>query len=802
MASVKVELLVLLPDAPGADDACVERLAALVKGREGIALAHATNGGELCVHFDPERTSSAKVEAIVRAAGARVAASIGHASIPVHLVSGEDANRRVEQSIKSLPGVLAASLNVAAQSVSVEFERARMTVERITAAVNAMGIAAEGGAEPEAAHAPATPPERGWLSRHKELVWSLCAGLALGIGWSIERFTQVGGEILPIAFYVVSYLFGAWDLASHSFAAWRRKGFTFDIDLLMLIAAIGAAFLGEWVEGGLLLTLFSFAHALEHSALDKARGAIRALSQLAPATAIVRRDGRDVEIPVEQVVAGQVVLVRPAERVPVDGTVANGHSTVNQAPVTGESVPVEKNVGDEVFAGTVNGQGALEVTVTRAVGDRTLDRIVKLVSEAQSQKADTQRWTERFEQVFVPVVLASAAALMVVPPTLGFNAWSEAVYMGLTLLVAASPCALALGTPSAVLAGIAQAARNGVLIKGGMHLENLGTIDAIAFDKTGTLTNGTPEVTDTVVVEAASEDRLIQVAASVERLSQHPLAQGVVRAAEVRGLTLLVATDFTSITARGVRAKVDGEVVEIGSLALWADRGIAASLKVQAADARLKQSGRSTMIVRAGSQWLGVLGLADLPRPGVNKTVRELRATGVKAIVMLTGDNRGVAEAIASKIGLDEFRADLMPEGKVTALDELTGRYGRIAMVGDGVNDAPALARASVGIAMGGAGTAVALETADVALMGDNLDALPFAIGLARKTASIIRQNMFVSLAVIALLMLATVFGRLPMSLAIGFHEGSTMVVLVNSMRLLRFPRPTSASGAQALGIG
>ena len=798
MASVKVELLVLLPDAPGADDACVERLAALVKGREGIALAHATNGGELCVHFDPERTSSAKVEAIVRAAGARVAASIGHASIPVHLVSGEDANRRVEQSIKSLPGVLAASLNVAAQSVSVEFERARMTVERITAAVNAMGIAAEGGAEPEAAHAPATPPERGWLSRHKELVWSLCAGLALGIGWSIERFTQVGGEILPIAFYVVSYLFGAWDLASHSFAAWRRKGFTFDIDLLMLIAAIGAAFLGEWVEGGLLLTLFSFAHALEHSALDKARGAIRALSQLAPATAIVRRDGRDVEIPVEQVVAGQVVLVRPAERVPVDGTVANGHSTVNQAPVTGESVPVEKNVGDEVFAGTVNGQGALEVTVTRAVGDRTLDRIVKLVSEAQSQKADTQRWTERFEQVFVPIVLASAAALMVVPPILGFNAWSEAVYMGLTLLVAASPCALALGTPSAVLAGIAQAARNGVLIKGGMHLENLGTIDAIAFDKTGTLTNGTPEVTDTVVVEAASEDRLIQVAASVERLSQHPLAQGVVRAAEVRGLTLLVATDFTSITARGVRAKVDGEVVEIGSLALWADRGIAASLKVQAADARLKQSGRSTMIVRAGSRWLGVLGLADLPRPGVNQTVRELRATGVKAIVMLTGDNRGVAEAIASKIGLDEFRADLMPEGKVTALDELTGRYGRIAMVGDGVNDAPALARASVGIAMGGAGTAVALETADVALMGDNLDALPFAIGLARKTASIIRQNMFVSLAVIALLMLATVFGRLPMSLAIAFHEGSTMVVLVNSMRLLRFSRPASGE-ARAL---
>ena len=621
----------------------------------------------------------------------------------------------------------------------------------------------------------------------------------MALGWSIERFTQVGGEFLPILFYVVSYLFGAWDLASHTLSAWRRKGFTFDIDLLMLIAAIGAAFLGEWVEGGLLLTLFSFAHALEHSALDKARGAIRALAQLAPATAIVRRDGNDVEIPVEQVVAGQVVLVRPAERVPVDGKVANGHSTVNQAPVTGESVPVEKNVGDEVFAGTVNGEGALEVTVTRAVGDRTLDRIVKLVSEAQSQKADTQRWTERFEQVFVPIVLASSAALMLLPPLVGFNTWSDGVYMGLTLLVAASPCALALGTPSAVLAGIAQAARNGVLIKGGMHLENLGTIDAIAFDKTGTLTNGTPEVTDAVVSEAASEDRLIQIAASVERLSQHPLAQGVVRAAEARGQALLTATNFTSITARGVRAEVEGDVVEIGNLAMWADRDVPVSVKVKAAERRLKDAGRSTMIVRSGGRWLGVIGLADLPRPGVNQTLRNLRATGVKAIVMLTGDNRGVAEAVASKLGIDDFRANLMPEGKVTALDELAGRYGRIAMVGDGVNDAPALAKATVGIAMGAAGTAVALETADVALMGDNLDALPFAIGLARKTAAIIKQNMVVSLSVIAMLMVATVFARLPMSLAIAFHEGSTMVVLINSMRLLRFSTPAQADSSREL---
>jgi len=783
MASVKLPLKVLLPDAPDARDGCVNRLQSLVKGRAGITLAHPTRTGELCVHFDPDRTSAATVESIVRAAGAQLADTIGHGSIPVHLVSGEDSNRRVEGAITSVAGVLNVSLNLAAQSMNVEFERTKVTIDQLIAVVKDLGIAAApavSNASPEVK----TPPS--WLRRHKELVWSLCAGVALGLGWALDRFTDAGG-LVPIAFYVVSYLFGAWDLASHSLSAWRRKGFAFDIDLLMLIAALGAAVLGEWVEGALLLTLFSFAHALEHSAMDKARGAIRALAQLAPAVAMVRMDGKDVEVPVEQVVAGLTVIVKPAERVPVDGTVSSGHSTINQAPVTGESVPVEKKPGDDVFAGTVNGEGALEVTVTRAVGDRTLDRIVKLVSEAQSQKANTQRWTEHFERVFVPIVLLSAVALMIVPPVVGLNTWSDSIYMGLTLLVAASPCALALGTPSAVLAGIAQAARNGVLIKGGMHLENLGTIDAIAFDKTGTLTNGTPQVTDAVVIEAASEDRLIQIAASVERLSQHPLAQGVVRAAEARGLTLLSATNFASTTARGVRADVDGDTVEIGNAALWGDRGTGVSIHVQAADARLKAAGRSTMIVRAGSKWLGVIGLADLPRAGVGETLRRLHDSGIKAVVMLTGDNRGVAAAIAAKIGVDDFRADLMPEGKVTALDELSAQYGRIAMVGDGVNDAPALARATVGIAMGAAGTAVALETADVALMSDDLDALPFAIGLARQTARIIKQNMYVSLSVIALLMLATVFARLPMSLAIAFHEGSTMVVLANSLRLLRF---------------
>jgi Cd2+/Zn2+-exporting ATPase len=587
--------------------------------------------------------------------------------------------------------------------------------------------------------------------------------------------------------YVAAYVFGAWDLLQHTAARLRRGVFTFDIDLLMLVAALGAAALGEWAEGAFLLTLFAFAHALEHYAMGRARGAIRALSELAPARARVRRNGSDVEVPVEQVQIGETVLVRPGDRIPVDGMVASGTSAVNQAPVTGESVPVDKARGDEVFAGTVNGEGALEVRSTRAAGDRTLDRVIKLVEDAQTAKAPTQLFTDRFERTFVPLVLAAAALVMTVPPLVGWSTWSSAVYRGLALLVAASPCALALGTPSAVLAGIAQAARRGVLIKGGAHLENLGTLRAVAFDKTGTLTTGRPEVTDAVPLDADTDDTLIQVAASVERQSQHPLAQAVVRAAEGRALDLVEAGPLESVTARGVRASVNGELVEIGSTRLWTDRGTAIPMAIEVSIDRLQKAGRSVMIVKQGSQWLGVLGLADQPRPGIRTVLDQLRTLKLRPLVMLTGDNRGVADATAKAIGIDDVRADLLPEDKVKAIRELLQSHGRLAMVGDGVNDAPALAQATVGIAMGGAGTAVALETADVALMADDLATLPFAVGLSRRAAQIIKQNLILSMAVIALLAIATLAGRAGIGTAVLLHEGSTMVVVANSLRLLAY---------------
>ena len=781
MADAQFSLELLLPDLPDAQDACVSRLRMLVAAHQGIALAHpTTDGRSICVHFDLTRVTLSDVERLVKAAGADLARQYGHVSVPLEGALEEDAGRGIEDLLRQQAGVIDVSASVSARRVRVEFDRRVIDTDRIAQAIHEAGYRVSPRAPTGLA------PWVEWYRRNRELVWSLCAALLLAIAWSGQR---VGGWSQPasIPLYLAAYVFGAWDLLRHTVARVRRGVFTFDIDLLMLLASLGAAALGEWAEGAFLLTLFAFAHALEHYAMDRARGAIRALSELAPARARVRRNASDVEVPVEQVQIGEIVLVRPGERIAVDGVVASGTSAVNQAPVTGESVPVDKADGDEVFAGTVNGEGALEVRSTRAVGDRTLDRVIKLVEDAQTSKAPTQLFTDRFERVFVPLVLVASTLVMTVPPLVAWGSWSSAIYRGLALLVAASPCALALGTPSAVLAGIAQAARRGVLIKGGAHLENLGRVNAVAFDKTGTLTAGRPEVTDAVPLDADTEDALIRVAASVERQSQHPLAQAVVRAAESRGLDLFVAGPLESVTARGVRAKVNGEVVEIGSTRLWTDTGTPIPMAIEVSVDRLQKSGRSVMIVKHGSQWLGVMGLADQPRQGIRTVLDQLRTLKIRSLVMLTGDNRGVAEATAKAIGIDDVRAELMPEDKVTAIRALLQSHGRLAMVGDGVNDAPALAQATVGIAMGGAGTAVALETADVALMADDLATLPFAIGLSRRAAQIIKQNLILSMTVIALLAIATLAGRAGIGTAVLLHEGSTMVVVANSLRLLGY---------------
>jgi Zn2+/Cd2+-exporting ATPase len=804
--TAQIDLPILLPDVADERDACVGRLVAAVGESPGILRTHVVAGdtdrsAHLCLHYDPDVIELAEVERTARAAGAIVTRRFGHAVLPIRAVDGEDAGARIEGALRDAPGVLTAAVNLPAQRVRVEFDRRLTSRATLEATLRELGYEVGEPALPpdrDAGHAhahvgcckPQEPvsAEAGWFARNRELTLSLAAGALLAAGVAADWW--LGAPRPALLLYLLSYGFGGYDLLRHWAGVLRSGRISLDIGFLMLLAALGAAALGHWAEGALLLFLFSLAHALEYYALGRARSAIRALAELAPPVARVLREGREVDTPVEFVARGDVVLVRPAERVPVDGTVLHGASAVDQSTLTGESLPVEKSGGDEVFAGTVNGDGALEVVTTRAAGDRTLDRVVRLVEDAQTSKAPTQQFTERFARIFVPSALAAVAAMIVLPPLLGVLDWSTAFYRAMALLVASSPCALALGTPATVLAGVAQGARRGVLFKGGAHLEQLGAIRALALDKTGTLTFGEPAVTDVVPAPGVHADELLRVAAAVERRSQHPLARAVVRHAQEARLPLSEAGELRSFTSRGVRSTLDGLPVAVGSLRLWEDESADPPTAVLGAAARLEHDGRSVILVHHGQRWLGVIGVADRPRDGVRAMLAQLRALGVGPIVMLTGDNPGAGAAIGREVGMDQVHAGLMPEDKLDLIRELRQRYGHVVMVGDGVNDAPALAHASVGIAMGGAGTAVALETADVALMADDLSRLPFAIGLSRQARAIIRQNLFIALAVIALLIGATVTGFAGLGVAVAVHEGSTLLVIANALRLLRYRAP------------
>jgi Cd2+/Zn2+-exporting ATPase len=629
-----------------------------------------------------------------------------------------------------------------------------------------------------------------FLARHEELAWALFAGLLLLFTW-LFSLTGRGPAIAILAGYVVvGAICGRLPIA-HLLEGLRHRRLLLDIDFLMVVAAVGAAAVGAWAEGAFLLFLFALANALERYALDRARDAIRALAELAPDVARLLIDGAETVVPIAQVRRGDTVVVRPGERIAVDGTVSRGSSGVDQAPITGESIPVPKAAGDEVYAGTVNGEGSLEVHVTAAVGDRTLDRVIRLVESSREAKAPSERATARFERIFVPIIVVADLLLIIVPPLLGWLDWQTSVYRGMTVLVAASPCALALGPPAVMLAGLAQAARRGVLIKGGVHLEALSRVRAMAFDKTGTLTIGRPEVTDVVPMPGVTAEDLLRVAGAVEQRSQHPLAQAVVRAAGRHGIALPAAGDLQSVTAKGVRATLDGALVRVGSSRLWQDDGELPPAEVRHLANGVAARGRSVMLVQHGERWLGVIGLADQARASVPEALARLRALGVGPLVMLTGDHRVVGEAIGREVGVDEVRADLVPEAKVEAIRELTARHGALAMVGDGVNDAPALAASAVGIAMGGAGTAAALETADAALMGDDLARLPFAISLARRTRRLLRQNVAIAATTMVVLLVLAATGTLAIGPAVVGHEGSTLVVIANALRLLRHGDPT-----------
>lgn len=585
---------------------------------------------------------------------------------------------------------------------------------------------------------------------------------------------------------VISYLAGGYYGVLESINSLRDR--EINVDLLMVLAAGGAAIVDQWHEGAILLFLFSLSNVLQAYAMDRSRRAIQSLLDLRPDTAKVRREDEIVMVAVDDLLPGDVVVLQPGELVPIDGKVIKGTGSVNQASITGESIPVLKQVGDEVFAATLNENAALDIEVTRPASESTLARIIKLVENAQSHRADTQRRLDVFEQYYAMIVIAATLLLIFVPPLVSNVNFDDNFYRAMVVMVVASPCALVISTPASILSAIANGARKGILFKGGAHLETMAAIRAVALDKTGTLTTGEPGVTEIIPTQGLTEDELLQVVASVESRSEHPLAQAVVRAAQNRKITIEEPTSFEAIPGRGLQAQLNGSLVIVGSERLMLERDVHLPEDLRQQQMALENEGKTVLYAyEIPSRLLGLIAIADTPRPETIELVRQLHAVGVEKVVMLTGDNARAAAAIAEASGIDEYHANLMPEDKVTKLQELREKYGCIAMVGDGVNDAPALAAASLGIAMGAAGTDVALETAEVVLMSSELNKIPYAIALSKRAQRIVWQNIIFSLSVIAVLVIAALlpFVNLPLPLGVVGHEGSTIVVVMNGLRLL-----------------
>lgn len=828
---LRIDLPLLLPDVPSTADACVDRLIKSLRDRRGVDYVHIKQAEEsrppqLCIHYDPQELSLSRIRELTAAAGAEISSNFGHKKWQLDGVSHQRRAKTVSDGLLQLTGVLEANAD-ATGLLQVEFDRSRIAEQAILEKLRELRAgprddrvppvqashkhkdheATTGHTEHEHGSGSQTSHSHGGIfGANTEMIFALICGALLGAGVLIEKLAPETPAWWSLTSYIGAYFFGGFYTLREAIDNLRLK--RFEIDTLMLVAAAGAAALGSWAEGALLLFLFSLGHALESYAMGRAKRAIEALAELAPDTATVRRDGKTTEVAVSDLAVGDIVLVRPNERLPADGFIVAGTTSINQAPVTGESVPVDKRpVADasvarsrpesvdstsKVFSGTINGSNAIDVEVTRKSTDSTLARVVKMVSEAETRKSPTQRFTDKFERIFVPAVLALAFLLLFAWVVID-EPFRDSFYRAMAVLVAASPCALAIATPSAVLSGIARAARSGVLIKGGAPLEELGSLTAMAFDKTGTLTEGRPRITDVVPLSGATEEELLSVAVAVESLSDHPLAAAIARDGRERLHEGVIpqASDLENLIGRGVKAQLDGQTVLIGKAEMFGADGVT-PLSGSATEviSRLREQGRTTMVVRQGERDLGAIGLLDTPRPGALATLQALRELGIRRMIMISGDHQKVADAVASQVGLDEAWGDLMPEDKVLAIRKLRNET-KVAMVGDGVNDAPAMANATVGIAMGAAGSDVALETADVALMADKLQILPFAVGLSRHTRSVIRQNVFVSLGIVAILVPATIMG-LGIGAAVAVHEGSTLLVVFNALRLLAYKDKTT----------
>jgi Cd2+/Zn2+-exporting ATPase len=620
-----------------------------------------------------------------------------------------------------------------------------------------------------------------WLS-------ALCLASLLA-GWLLPVWGVISLES-AVYLFLISYFSGGYYGVKEGIEELKQGKAS--VDLLMILAAVGAATINQWMEGAILLFLFSLSNALQEFALEKSNRAIEALMKLRPDTACVRaEDGTERQVPIEEIIVGQTVIVRPGERFPLDAIVMDGTTTVDQSAITGESIPVDKVPGNEIFAGTMNNMGAVAIKVTKPATESTLARIVEMVQRARKGKARTQRILDEFEPKYALTVILITILLILVPYSFGWGSFDEIFYRAMTILVVASPCALVISTPATILSAIAHAARKGVLFKGGGYLEQAASIQYVAMDKTGTLTKGLPEVVGVYPLDSITPDELLQQAANAERLSEHPLAAAVVRAARAKGMSLDPIVNLRAVTGKGVEVEMGTHVIRVGSRRLMDDSGIVRPEIVMQRVDELEKEGNTVIFVARDLELLGLLALADVIKAEARQAIVELRRLGIKQVVMLTGDSHRVAESVAQQLGMVDFRAELLPGNKEQIIKELAA-LGPVAMVGDGVNDAPALASGNLGVAMGGAGTDVALETADVVLMSDDLTRLPWLIQLSRRARAVVWQNIVFSLSVIAVLVTAVFVADLPLPLGVIGHEGSTLIVVANGLRLLGGSRITS----------
>lgn len=712
-----------------------------------------------------------------------------------------------EKNVNRLPEVKEAKVNFAASKITVH---GQATLEELREA----GAFDHLQVYPEHEEIKQVP-----LWQRGTVIRTLLSGILLALGWS---FVILYGEssMWAIATFVTSMVIGGYFL----FVQGLKNLFQlrFDMKTLMTVAVLGAAAIGEWGEGATVVFLFAISEALEAYSMDRARQSIRGLMDLAPKEALIRRQGVEQHIPVKDIQIGDVMLVKPGQKIAMDGRVVKGISSVNQATITGESLPATKQEGDEVFAGTLNQEGHLEIEVTKLVENTTLAKIIHLVEKAQEERAPSQAFVDRFAKYYTPAIMLLALLLVVIPPVLFNGSWHDWIYRGLTVLVVACPCALVISTPVAIVTAIGNAARNGVLIKGGAYLEEMGILSAVAFDKTGTLTKGQPEVTDVISFsngtkpmpnmkdgvnegsgiehvqnDSAKRESLpswLMLAAAIEKKSQHPLAAALVQYAGVsdRGLEEMQHFEaevehFRSISGKGVQADLQGQTYHIGNVRMFTELSSAlVTNEIAKIINDLQQEGKTVIIAGTKEQILGVIALSDQLRAGSKAVIQKLNQLGISRTVMLTGDNQQTALAIGEAAGLQEIKAELLPENKLEVINEIKAGGHKVAMIGDGVNDAPALATATVGVAMGGAGTDTALETADIALMGDDLSKLPFTVKLSRLALRVIKQNIAFSLGLKILALLLIIPGWLTLWLAIFADMGATLLVTLNSLRLMR----------------